>query len=37
MDNYVSGKKASEILGVCQLTLRNWDEKKLIDTIRASV
>jgi predicted site-specific integrase-resolvase len=36
MDNYVSGKKASEILGVCQLTLRNWDEKKVIDTIRAS-
>ena len=36
MDNYVSGKKASEILGVCQMTLRNWDEKKLIDTIRAS-
>jgi len=36
MDNYVSGKKASEILGVCQLTLRKWDEKKVIDTIRAS-
>jgi putative resolvase len=33
-DEFVSGKKASEILGVAQITLRIWDEKKLIETIR---
>lgn len=34
MENYVSGKKASEILGVHQRTLYQWDNKKLIETIR---
>ena len=34
MEEYVSGKKASEILGVHQRTLYVWDKKKLIDTIR---
>ena len=33
-DSYVSGKKASQILGVHQRTLYNWEEKKIIDTIR---
>ena len=31
---YVSGKKASEILGVHQRTLYSWDKKGLIETIR---
>lgn len=31
---YVSGKKASQILGVHQRTLYNWEEKKIIDTVR---
>ena len=34
MENYISGKKASEILGVHQRTLMNWDRKGLIDVIR---
>jgi putative resolvase len=34
MENFVSGKKASEILGVHQRTLYQWDNKKLIETIR---
>lgn len=34
MENYISGKKASEILGVHQRTLYLWDKKKLIETIR---
>jgi putative resolvase len=34
MEEYVSGKKASEILGVHFMTLYNWDKKKLIETIR---
>jgi predicted site-specific integrase-resolvase len=34
MENYISGKKASEILGVHQRTLYQWDKKKLIETIR---
>jgi putative resolvase len=34
MDKFVSGKEASEILGVHQRTLYLWDSKKLIDTIR---
>jgi putative resolvase len=34
MTEFVSGKKASEILGVHQRTLYQWDEKKLIETIR---
>ena len=34
MDEFVSGLKASEILGVHQRTLYLWDKKKLIDTIR---
>jgi hypothetical protein len=34
MQEYVSGSKASSILGVHQRTLYLWDEKKLIDVIR---
>jgi predicted site-specific integrase-resolvase len=34
MTEFVSGKKASEFLGVHQRTLYQWDEKKLIETIR---
>jgi len=34
MNEYVSGSKASAILGVHQRTLYLWDEKKLIDVIR---
>ena len=34
MEEYVSGKKASEILGVHFMTLYNWDKKKIIETIR---
>jgi predicted site-specific integrase-resolvase len=34
MEEYVSGSKASKILGVHQRTLYNWDEQKLIETIR---
>lgn len=33
-NNYVPGRKASEILGVHQRTLYNWEDKGLIDTIR---
>jgi predicted site-specific integrase-resolvase len=35
MKDYVGGKKASEILGVHQRTLYQWEEKGLIDTIRS--
>ena len=34
MEEYLSGKKASHILGVHQKTLYSWDEKGYIDTIR---
>lgn len=34
MENFISGSKASEILGVHQRTLYQWDKKKLIETIR---
>lgn len=34
MEHYLSGKKASEILGVHQRTLMNWDRKGLIEVIR---
>lgn len=34
MEEYVSGSKASKILGVHQRTLYLWDAKKLIETIR---
>ena len=34
MDEFVSGIKASEILGVHQRTLYLWDKKKIIETIR---
>ena len=34
MEEYMSGSKASKILGVHQRTLYQWDEKKWIDTIR---
>lgn len=34
MENFVSGKKASEIFGVHQRTLYQWEEKKQIETIR---
>ena len=33
-DTYVGGKQASEILGVHQRTLYNWEKKGLIETIR---
>ncbi len=34
MENFVSGKKASEILGVHQRTLYQWESKKQIETMR---
>lgn len=34
MDNFISGRKAGEILGVHQRTLYLWDKKKQIETIR---
>jgi len=34
MEEYLSGSKASKILGVHQRTLYQWDEKKTIETIR---
>ena len=34
MENFVSGKKASEILGVHQRTLYQWDKKGLIKVTR---
>jgi len=34
MNKYVGGKEASNILGVHQRTLMNWDRKGLIETIR---
>ena len=34
MEEYMSGKKASEVLGVYYRTLYQWDKKKLIETIR---
>ena len=34
MEEFISGKKASEILGVHQRTLYQWDVKKWIETIR---
>jgi hypothetical protein len=33
-DKFVGGKEASKILGVHQRTLYQWDEKKIIETIR---
>jgi len=33
-NQFVSGKKTSEVLGVHQRTLHNWDRKGLIETIR---
>lgn len=33
-EQYISGKKASELLGVHQRTLYLWDKKKTIETIR---
>ena len=33
-NNYVGGKKASEILGVHQRTLYQWESKGWIETIR---
>jgi putative resolvase len=33
-DRFVGGKEASNILGVHQRTLYQWEEKKLIDTMR---
>lgn len=36
MENYISGKKASEILGVHQRTLYQWEEKGWIKTIRTN-
>ena len=34
MDKYIGGKEASEIIGVHQRTLMNWDKLGLIETIR---
>ena len=34
MEEYLSGKKACELLGVHARTLYQWDKKKLIETIR---
>lgn len=34
MEEYISGSKASKILGVHQRTLYQWEEKKKIETIR---
>lgn len=34
MEEYLSGTKASKILGVHQRTLYKWDEQKIIETIR---
>jgi len=34
MEEYLSGKKASHILGVHQKTLYSWNEKGYIDTIK---
>ena len=34
MEEYMSGKKASEVLEVYYRTLYQWDKKKLIETIR---
>jgi predicted site-specific integrase-resolvase len=34
MENFVSGKKASEILGVHQRTLYQWESKNQIETMR---
>jgi DNA-binding transcriptional MerR regulator len=34
MEEYLSGSKASKILGVHQRTSHNWDEQKIIETIR---
>lgn len=34
MTEFISGNKASEILGVHQRTLYLWDKKKIIETIR---
>lgn len=35
MDNYVSTKQASKILNVSSSSLRFWDSKGKIDTIRS--
>ena len=37
MESFISGKKASEMLGVRQRTLYQWDKKKIIETIRTPV
>ncbi len=34
MSTFKSGKDASAIIGVCQNTLREWEKKGLIETIR---
>ena len=34
MEEYVTGRKASEVLGVHQRTLYQWEQKKWIETIR---
>ena len=36
MSTFVKGKKASEILGVHQRTLYQWENKGLIETIHTS-
>ena len=34
MEEYITGIKASKILGVHKRTLYNWDKQKTIETIR---
>jgi len=34
MEEYLSGSKASKVLGVHQRTLHNWDAQQSIETIR---
>jgi predicted site-specific integrase-resolvase len=36
MSNFIGGKQASELLGVHQRTLMNWDKIGKIETIRTS-
>ncbi len=36
MNNFVRGSDAAQIIGVCQNTLRVWDKKGLIETIRVN-
>jgi predicted site-specific integrase-resolvase len=35
-DKYITSARACDILGVCELTLHNWEKKNKIDTIRTA-